>query len=86
VSNTDYEYQPKPMENIPPVSEHEFRKRFYACHQPKTFLHWYHKCVKLGLQSTDLLQLPPPQKTEFEEGYDKREDFWGIYTREIISL
>jgi hypothetical protein len=86
VSNTDYEYQPKPMENIPPVSEHEFKKRFYACHQPKPFLHWYHTCIKLGLQSSDLLELLPKKKTEFEEGGDKREDFWGIYAREIISL
>jgi hypothetical protein len=86
VANTDYEYQPKPMDSVPPVSEHEFQKRFYACHQPKPFLHWYHKCKKLGLQSSDLLELFPKKKTELEEGGDKRENFWGIYAREIISL
>ncbi|KAI0120322.1 hypothetical protein F4776DRAFT_633767 [Hypoxylon sp. NC0597] len=85
-TNTDYEYQPKPMDNIPPVSEHEFQKRFYACHKSRPLHHWYHKCKPLGSHSYDILDLFPKKKTEFEEGGDKREIFWGIYAREIISL
>ncbi|KAH7224430.1 uncharacterized protein BKA55DRAFT_527310 [Fusarium redolens] len=86
VTNSDYEYQPKPMDSIPPVCQHEFEKRFYACDQPRPLLHWYHKCKRLGLQSHDLLDFFPKKKTEFEEGGDKRESFWGIYAREVISL
>jgi hypothetical protein len=74
------------MDSIPPVSEHEFKKRFYACHQRQPLLHWHYQCKKLGLQSHDLLRLLPKKRTELEEGGDKREDFWGIYAREIISL
>ncbi|OTA69145.1 hypothetical protein K449DRAFT_411975 [Hypoxylon sp. EC38] len=86
VTNPDYEYRPKPMDNIPPVSEHEFRKRFYTCHRPQPLRHWYHKCKALGTHSSEILDLFPKKKTEFEEGGDKREIFWGIYAREIISL
>lgn len=74
------------MINIPPVSEHEFYKRFYACHQPQSLLHWYHKCRRLGLQSHDLLEFFPKKKTELEEEGDKREHFWGIYAREQIDF
>ncbi|KAM7208690.1 hypothetical protein V8F06_014931, partial [Rhypophila decipiens] len=29
--NTDYIYQPRPIDSIPPISKHEFQRRFYAC-------------------------------------------------------
>ncbi|KAI1409804.1 hypothetical protein F5Y13DRAFT_88541 [Hypoxylon sp. FL1857] len=85
-TNPDYDYRPKPMDNIPPVSEHEFQKRFYTCYKPHPLRHWYHKCKSLGTHSYDILELFPKKKTELEEGGDKREIFWGIYAREIISL
>ncbi|KAI0842910.1 hypothetical protein F5Y06DRAFT_76436 [Hypoxylon sp. FL0890] len=85
-TNPDYEYRPKPMDSIPPVSEHEFQKRFYTCPRPQPLRHWYHKCKALGTHSYDILELFPKKKTELEEGGDKRETFWGIYAREIISL
>jgi hypothetical protein len=85
--NNDYDYLPKPMENIPPVSEHEFEKRFYACHRPSLpITHWFHKCRSLGFHSHDLLMLLPKKRTELEEGGDKRTTFWGIYAREVISF
>ncbi|KAL2851635.1 hypothetical protein BJX68DRAFT_235427 [Aspergillus pseudodeflectus] len=74
------------MENIPPISEHEFTKRFYACHNPRPLLHLHHKCKRLGAHSDDILKFLPKKRTELEEAGDKREDFWGIYAREIISL
>lgn len=86
LANTDYEYQPKPMDNIPPIPEHEFMTRFYACHKPRPFIHLYHKCRMLGAHSSEILKSLPKKRTELEEAGDKREDFWGIYAREFISL
>lgn len=74
------------MESIPPICEHEFEKRFYACYQPSPLLHWYHRCRGAKGHSYDLLNLLPKKKSDFEEGGDKRERFWGIYAREKISL
>ncbi|KAJ5324219.1 hypothetical protein N7476_002819 [Penicillium atrosanguineum] len=85
-ANTDYEYQPRPMDNIPPISEHEFKTRFYACHKPRPLLHLHHECRRLGAHSSDILKFLPKKKTELEEAGNKREDFWGIYAREDISL
>jgi hypothetical protein len=86
VTNVDYEFQPKPMDSVPPVSEHEFNKRFYACHRRQALLHLHYKCRTLGLQSYDLLKLFPKKRTELEEGGDKREYFWGILAREAVGL
>jgi hypothetical protein len=74
------------MDNIPPISEHEFTTRFYACHKPRPLLHLHHKCRRLGAHSSDILNFLPKKKTELEEAGDKREDFWGIYARETLSL
>jgi hypothetical protein len=74
------------MDNIPPISEHEFTKRFYACHKPRPLLHVHHECRKLGAHSSDILKFLPKKRTELEEAGNKREDFWGIYARENISL
>ncbi|KAI1476419.1 hypothetical protein F4774DRAFT_428024 [Daldinia eschscholtzii] len=88
-TNHDYEYRPRPMGNIPPVSEHEFRLRFYACHDPRpqqSLLHRYHKCKKFGCHTHNVLHLFPKKKTRLEEAGDTREIFWGIYARERISF
>ncbi|OTB18043.1 hypothetical protein K445DRAFT_20507 [Daldinia sp. EC12] len=88
-TNHDYEYRPRPMGNIPPVSEHEFRLRFYACHDPRpqqSLLHRYHKCKKFGCHTHNALHLFPKKKTRLEEAGDTREMFWGIYARERISF
>jgi hypothetical protein len=80
-----YVYLPKPMDDIPPISEHEFYKRFYACKRPKVS-HWYHRCKKFSRHSREVLNLLPKRVGALEEGGDKREIFWGIYAREIVSL
>ncbi|KAI2464067.1 hypothetical protein F4781DRAFT_414221 [Annulohypoxylon bovei var. microspora] len=86
VANTDYEYEPRPMNFIPPVSQHEFETRFYACDSSQPLRHWYHKCMVYGCQSYDILNLLPKKKTALEEAGDKREYFWGIYAREMVSF
>lgn len=73
------------MDNIPPVSQHEFTKRFYACHTPRSLLHLHHKCKSLKGHSSDVLKKLPKKRNKLEEAGDKREDFWGIYARETIS-
>ncbi|KAI1390198.1 uncharacterized protein F4822DRAFT_228499 [Hypoxylon trugodes] len=87
IANDDYEYAPKPMDNIPPISEHEFQKRFCACYNPGGLCRFYHKCKSVGAHSSaTALELFPKKKTELKEGGDAREDFWGIYAREWISF
>ncbi|KAI1094979.1 hypothetical protein F5B19DRAFT_394475 [Rostrohypoxylon terebratum] len=85
-TDTEYEFKPRPMDFIPPISEHEFTKRFYACHKPRPLSHWYHKCKTLGYHSYDVLDLLPKKRKRLEEAGNKREYFWGIYAREMISL
>lgn len=72
------------MSLIPPISEHEFRSRFYACFKSGSIRHWYHKCK--ALNNNDILGFFPKKKTILEEEGNKREDFWGIYAREMISF
>ena len=74
------------MVDMPPVAEHEFTRRFYACHQSRPSLHWYHRCKKIGSRSHDLLKLLPKKITELEVGGDQREVFWGLYARERPGL
>ncbi|KAM7212749.1 hypothetical protein V8F06_011892 [Rhypophila decipiens] len=81
-----YKACPRPIDSIPPISKHEFQRRFYACRHTRRRLHFYHSCKPLGHQSRGLLERLPKKTAELEEGGDKREEFWGIYAREIISL
>lgn len=85
-SNSDYDYAPKPMVNIPPVSQHEFYIRFYGCRKRGSL---YRSSACKRLQSCDtlsLLSLLPKKRSAREEGGDARELFWGIYARERVSL
>ncbi|KAI6086287.1 hypothetical protein F4821DRAFT_238882 [Hypoxylon rubiginosum] len=85
-THVDYEYQREPMGSIPPISEHEFNKRFYDCHHISyRFLHFYHKCKKSS-HTSKVLQHIPKKKTELKEEGDSKEYFWAIYAREAISL
>ncbi|KAK1980905.1 hypothetical protein LZ30DRAFT_593845 [Colletotrichum cereale] len=86
-SDADYDFIPRPIdkEQIPPVTPHEFYKRFYACYDTPT-LHFYHRCTRLTGHSGDVLDKFPKKKTAIEEGGDGREVFWGIYARENVAL
>lgn len=74
------------MDNIPPICEREFKARFYTCYEPHSFLHFYHKCKKSKTYSSDVLKSLPKKRTELEQSGDKREEFWGIYAREEVSV
>jgi len=85
-SNADYDYAPKPMVCIPPISEHEFYKRFHACRR-KGSLYPPLPCKRpAGARTRDALSLLPKRISVLEEGGDAREMFWGLYARESISL
>ncbi|KAK2037002.1 hypothetical protein LZ31DRAFT_600847 [Colletotrichum somersetense] len=75
-------------EHIPPVTPHEFYRRFYACRRARPALHFYHQCRRLGDgHSRDVLDFFPKKRSELEEGSDDRRVFWGIiYAREAIAL
>lgn len=70
---------------MPPIGVHEFEKRLHACHKPR-ILHLHHRCKGPGIHSSEVLEKLPKKKTLLEEAGDKREDFWGLYARENISL
>lgn len=61
-----------------PVGKHEFAHHFYACRKRNANI--------LVQPDSDLLDRLPKKLTEFEEGGDKRESFWGLYARETISF
>ncbi|CAM1503021.1 Fc.00g077970.m01.CDS01 [Cosmosporella sp. VM-42] len=84
VSHPDYEYQPKPPDDIPPVTEHEFMVGFYACFQPRRYLHWYHECTQLGAHDFDYITSLPKKLSDLEEEGNQKEFFWAIYARERI--
>ena len=78
---------------MPPVSKHEFRRRFYACNRPwstaQTKLFCYlqiHKCRRPCRRSQEALNRIPKKTWKLEEGGDVREVFWGIHARERISF
>ncbi|KAL4957536.1 hypothetical protein BDW69DRAFT_180461 [Aspergillus filifer] len=83
----DYEYNPDPMDIIPPITEHEFYCRFYSCFRSNGIsVHLLHSCRKAGGNSSDALNLLPKKKVRLEEYGDKRQMFWGIYAREVICF
>ncbi|WQF76806.1 Putative nucleoside phosphorylase superfamily [Colletotrichum destructivum] len=86
--NLDYDFIPKPAEReaMPPVTPHEFYRRFYACYDRTSALHFHHHCRKLSGHSGDILDKFPKKRSELEEGGDARVVFWGIYARERIAM
>lgn len=82
-----YEYNPEPMDIIPPITEHEFYSRFYACYTPShSPVHMFHTCRQHTSGHSDALALLPKKKTKLEEHGSKRERFWGIYAQEIVCF
>ncbi|KAK7916911.1 hypothetical protein PG985_010519 [Apiospora marii] len=74
------------MDVIPPISKHEFYRRFYSCHEGSKRYHLHHTCKVLRGHSHDVLHRLPKRTQELELGGDKRERFWGISSRENVSL
>jgi len=75
---------------MPPITEHEFRRRFYACYNRCSMskvilLSAFHRCYRVCRQSQVLSRIP--KKTwRLEENGDTREIFWGILAMEDISF
>ncbi|KAL3469347.1 hypothetical protein BJX99DRAFT_265289 [Aspergillus californicus] len=85
--DTTYEYEPRPMDVIPSISEHEFYARFYTCYRPNAWsAHCFHTCKRASGYCCDALGLLPKKKTRLESNGDKREKFWGIYAQEVICF
>lgn len=81
VSKTEYAFLPRPMDPDPPITKHEFNKRYYnICDNPST---WHrHKCLRYCTTGGHALALLPKRLHPLERGYDKREVFWGIFAQE----
>lgn len=79
------------MEHMPPVSTHEFRRRFYSCHRRCSIsrpilLNFFHKCRKPCRQSQEVLKRIPKKTWRVDVDNDTREIFWGINAVENISF
>ncbi|KAL4880350.1 hypothetical protein BJY04DRAFT_219346 [Aspergillus karnatakaensis] len=83
----NYEYSPDPMDIIPPITEHEFYSRFYACYAPSSSpMHLLHTCRRHRGHCSDALNLLPKKKTKLEEHGAQRERFWGIFAQEVVCF
>ncbi|KAF2260561.1 hypothetical protein CC78DRAFT_472625, partial [Lojkania enalia] len=90
----DYTYAPQPMIPIPPVSRHEFRKRFDSCRKlaycPHRLISWFRKCncpsQTAKAHSRELLDKFPKKTSQLDEYSEVRETFWGIYARQAICF
>ncbi|KAK8023897.1 hypothetical protein PG993_011963 [Apiospora rasikravindrae] len=74
------------MDLVPPISKHEFYRRFYTCFETTKRYHLHHTCKLLRGHSDDVLHRLPKRTQKLELGGDKRERFWGLYAREAVSL
>ncbi|KAK5713665.1 hypothetical protein LTR15_011365 [Elasticomyces elasticus] len=83
INDLEYKYLPKPIDPRPPISKHEFRKRFYnSCNQPSSWHRPWHSCKKFCTQGRQALTVVPKRTRVLETGGDTREDFWGILAQE----
>ncbi|KAK8103008.1 hypothetical protein PG984_016154, partial [Apiospora sp. TS-2023a] len=72
-----YQFVPRPMDLVPPISKHEFYRRFHSCLETSKRYHLHHTCKVLRGHSYDVLHRLPKRTQELELGGDKRERFWG---------
>jgi hypothetical protein len=85
-NNLQYHYEPKPMRPVPPITAHEFSRRFHACYRPRPHLHsWFHRCNR-PCSSRNVLPLIPQRNARLEVCGEQREEFWGILARERRSF
>jgi hypothetical protein len=88
--NSDYDFQPRPVVDMPPITKHEFKKRFYSCTPSFFHLRCYRncECVKLRKKAhnREIIDLLPKKLTRLDIGSDKKEQFWGLYARQEIQF
>ena len=86
--NTDYQYDPKPMSDIPPVGQHEFYKRFYYPSTKDWFFFQQRRCNSkrpLG-HCQEVVRMLPKKASGLDESDSRREPFWGIYARQRVCF
>ncbi|KAF2442541.1 hypothetical protein P171DRAFT_364203 [Karstenula rhodostoma CBS 690.94] len=77
-----YDYTPKPMANMPPITKHEFKKRHEASGK-----HGFHlRCIKKKAHNRNLIELLPRKVNQLDLSADERKLFWGLYARQEISF
>jgi hypothetical protein len=90
-TNKSYHYKPKPVEHMPPISPHEFYRRFHSCcgscKTSKTaFPRFPHYCKKTCRRSMEALERIPKRTLLVEILGDSRDIFWGIHAVERLSF
>ncbi|USP77892.1 hypothetical protein yc1106_05166 [Curvularia clavata] len=55
----DYQFEPSPMDFIPPIGQHQFYDRFHACYNLRPIFHFYHKRTSFNESTRDFLKLFP---------------------------
>jgi hypothetical protein len=76
------------MTEIPPISEIEFRSRFYTCDNLNlpSYIHYLHKCYRLDSTCTKVLALLPKRTSRLDLDTNERTYFWGLYAREAPAV
>lgn len=90
-SDDNYDYRPKPVMHQPPVSSHEFYRRFYACYgrcigSKTPLLRSFHRCRRPCRHSQEAVERIPKKKWRVEEKGFARDFFWGIFAVEKLSF
>ncbi|KAF2737011.1 hypothetical protein EJ04DRAFT_550830 [Polyplosphaeria fusca] len=93
-ADPNYVYNPQPMIPIPPISSHEFKKRFDSCSWQffcrRHFLQFTKSCHCFArtskAHSRDVLHLLPKKLSQLDESSEQRMFFWGLYARQEISF
>ncbi|KAI9687189.1 MAG: hypothetical protein M1820_010505 [Bogoriella megaspora] len=81
--NLDYEFLPKPIDHVPPISPTQFYHNFYACLHKKSRFCRMHRCKTISEASSEAVLRLPKRQSALLLGSDDSETFFGIYAREI---
>ena len=76
---------------MPPITPHEFRRRYYSCHgncpvSRSSLLCYFHRCKKPCRLRLDAVDRIPKRTSRLEMEGDARSSFWGLYAVERISF
>lgn len=76
----EYEFIPKPADPMPPVSRHEFWRRYHYCYKgEKKHFRWFGKCCTgLCRGIADCLERVPKRDRKVLEEISSREIYWGL--------
>ena len=82
----DYDYEPRPPEEIPPISPHEFELALSSC-SSRCMWKWFvlHDCLQFS-SSKRAVKCIPKKNAAFELNSVGREEAWGIQAQHVISF